>query len=80
MSYHDPFVTRIGPTRKHSSLAGMESMPLTSETPRASDAALIVTVHADVDYRMVVVEALLVVDTRNATVAVSAPEGRVVKV
>lgn len=61
VSYHDPHVPRLevgGATR--------ESQPLTVELMREVDAAVVVTDHAAVDYRLVARSAPLVLDTRNA--------------
>jgi len=63
--YHDPHVPELPMTREHASLAGRQSMPLTPETLRRYDGVLIATDHDDVDYRLVVAHARLVVDTRN---------------
>jgi UDP-N-acetyl-D-glucosamine dehydrogenase len=62
LNYCDPFV----PTLAEGSLL-LASQPLTPETLRESDCVLVVTHHRDFDYEMVVREAPLVVDTRNAT-------------
>jgi UDP-N-acetyl-D-glucosamine dehydrogenase len=62
LSYSDPYV----PTVAEGNLL-MASQPLTPEVLRACDCALVVTHHKDFDYEMIVREAPLVVDTRNAT-------------
>ena len=54
-------------------------MSLTPERIAAYDAVLISTDHGDVDYDMLVANARLVVDTRNATKAVSANRDKIVK-
>ncbi|MCD6496916.1 MAG: nucleotide sugar dehydrogenase [Deltaproteobacteria bacterium] len=60
ISYHDPFVEEL-------SVLGRE-IPRKDLTDVASyDCVIIVTDHSDIDYRRVVEEAQLVVDTRNAT-------------
>jgi UDP-N-acetyl-D-glucosamine dehydrogenase len=64
-AYHDPHIPEIGPTRKHGALTARQSTPLTQETLAAFDAVLIATDHDDVDYRLVVEHAKLIVDTRN---------------
>lgn len=79
VDYHDPFVIRIGRTREHLSLMGMESVSLTPETLAACDAVLVITDHTEVDYGMVVAHASLVVDTRNATRGIPDQDGKVVK-
>ena len=62
LCFHDPYV-------RHFDVGGEEIPPvaLTSETVAAQDAVLIITDHTGVDYAMVVREASLVFDTRNAT-------------
>ncbi len=65
LSYHDPHVPRLGPSRKHR--LDLESVPLTAEVLTGVDAVVIVTDHSDIDYEFVVRHAPLVVDTRNAT-------------
>jgi UDP-N-acetyl-D-glucosamine dehydrogenase len=64
VSYHDPHVSEIPPTREHPTFAGRQSMPLDADTIRAHDAVLIVTDHDAVDYSLLS-SARLVVDTRN---------------
>lgn len=62
VSYSDPLV----PEMKLDGLM-LRHTDLTPEMLRASDCAVIVTDHSNIDYRMVVESAPLVVDTRNAT-------------
>ncbi|MCX7847320.1 MAG: nucleotide sugar dehydrogenase [bacterium] len=62
VAYHDPYV----PSLAYDNIKA-RSVPLTPTLLRAQDCVVIVTDHRDVDYRMVVREASLVVDTRNAT-------------
>jgi UDP-glucose 6-dehydrogenase len=78
VSYHDPHVARVPKMRRYPGLK-MESAPLTAETLRACDVALIVTDHRAVDYAFVVEHAPLVVDTRNATRAVARGREKIVK-
>jgi UDP-N-acetyl-D-glucosamine dehydrogenase len=79
IDYHDPFVPEVAPTREHPTLARMKSVPLTPERLAASDAVLICTDHDAIDYGWVVEHAPLVVDTRNATRAVTRHRERIVK-
>ena len=79
VEYHDPYVPEIMRTREHPELAGMRSVSLTPESVGAYDAVLISTDHDDVDYDTLVANARLVVDTRNATKAVSANRDKIVK-
>ncbi len=66
VTFHDPHVAAIPPTREHPALAGRESQPLTPERVAAADAVLIATDHDAVDYALIGEQARLVVDTRNA--------------
>ena len=77
VSYHDPHVPRLGKGRHYE--LDLESVPLTAEALRATDAVLIVTDHSSVDYDSVVRQASLVVDTRNATRDVREGREKVVK-
>ena len=74
VSYHDPFIPEMKPTREHGGLLGMESVTFDARTLQSFDAALIVTDHDAVDYDALVTHSKLVVDTRNVTKAVR--EGR----
>lgn len=65
LSFHDPFVDVVPPTREHAAFTGMASVPLTPETIAAVDAVVVVTDHENVDYAMVAQHARLVIDTRN---------------
>ena len=77
VAYHDPYVPRLGKMRKYD--FGLESIPLTAQTLRAHDCALIVTAHSTVDYDLVVTESPLVVDTRNATARVTHHREKIVR-
>lgn len=79
VDYHDPYVPEILRTREHPDLSGMRSVSLTPDRIAAYDAVLISTDHDDVDYDMLVANARLVVDTRNATKAVTANRDKIVK-
>ncbi len=71
--YHDPFVSSFredGHTH--------ESVPLTDDELRSADAVVIVTDHSGIDYRRVVELSDVVIDTRNATFGIPAPDGRIV--
>lgn len=78
VSFHDPFVDVIPPTREHAEFTGLASVPLTAKTLRAQDAVVIVTDHDNIDYGMVAEQAKLVIDTRNALAKVSR-RGNIVK-
>ncbi|HEY1385783.1 MAG TPA: nucleotide sugar dehydrogenase [Dongiaceae bacterium] len=66
VSYHDPFIPAVKPSREHGHLTGRKSVPLTAKSLSGADAVLIVTDHDDVDYSMVAKHGRLVLDTRNA--------------
>ena len=73
VSYHDPYVESFredGHVRT--------SVPLTDAGLAESDAVVIVTDHKSVDYRRVVRNASIVVDTRNVTAGLEASKARVV--
>lgn len=61
--YHDPYFPMIGKGRKYD--LQMKRTPL--ENLEQYDCVLIVTDHTDYDYKQIVHDAQLVVDTRNAT-------------
>ena len=69
VSYNDPYVPHIDRGRKYD--LGMTSVPL--ENLRQYDCVVIVTDHSDYDYRRIVREACLVIDTRNATHGIDSP-------
>jgi UDP-N-acetyl-D-glucosamine dehydrogenase len=68
VEYNDPFFPTVGQGRKYA--LNMTSTPL-EEIPNF-DCVLIVTDHSHYDYRFIVTNAKLVVDTRNATRGISA--------
>ena len=63
--YHDPHIPEVMRTREHPEFAGRRSVALTAEALRAYAAVLIATDHDAVDYRHLVANSALVVDTRN---------------
>ena len=63
VSYNDPYFPVIGKGRKYD--LQMQRVPL--DNLGQYDCVLIVTDHSDYDYRKIVKESQLVVDTRNAT-------------
>ena len=72
LDYHDPYIPAF--QDEHDKSIRLSSVPLTAEGLETYDAVLISTDHDDVDYGLVVKHSRLVVDTRNATKAVT--EGR----
>jgi UDP-N-acetyl-D-glucosamine dehydrogenase len=63
VSYHDPYFPFIGKGRKYD----LQMKCANLEKLGQYDCVLIVTDHSDYDYRHIVDEAQLIVDTRNAT-------------
>ena len=68
--YNDPFCARVGHGRHYN--LNMDSTPL--EKLDQYDCVLIVTDHSSYDYRRIVSEAKLVVDTRHATKDIDSPK------
>jgi UDP-N-acetyl-D-glucosamine dehydrogenase len=79
VSYFDPHVPVIKPTREHPHWAGSKSVKWTRQTIAACDAALIATAHRTVNYRQLADWASLIVDTRNVMAAIQTPAGKVWK-
>jgi UDP-N-acetyl-D-glucosamine dehydrogenase len=69
VAYNDPYFPSVGRGRKYN--LNMTSAPL--DDLQKYDCVLIVTDHSDYDYARIVREARLVVDTRNATRGIEAP-------
>jgi len=66
VSYYDPYIPVIPETREHKSLSGRRSRGWRPAEFGTYDAVLIVTDHDCVDYKEIVKNAKLVIDTRNA--------------
>ena len=79
VDFHDPHISVVPPGRDHGRLAGRRSVPLTDETIADYNVVLIATDHDAVDYRRLVANARLVVDTRNACHRAGASAPHVVK-
>jgi len=77
VSYYDPYVPVIKPTREHPQWAGTRSIEWYQETIGAFDCVLISTAHANVDYRQLAQWAPLIVDTRNAMAGLSTTPGQI---
>jgi len=71
VDFYDPCCPVIGPIREHPELTGRKSIAWSRQALQSYDAALIVTDHDGVDYEELVACSRLVVDTRNATRAVT---------
>lgn len=66
VSYFDPFVPEIAPSREHPEYGGWRSVDFSEAVISAFDVVVICTDHDDVDYAKLVAWSRLVVDTRNA--------------
>jgi UDP-N-acetyl-D-glucosamine dehydrogenase len=66
VSYYDPYIPVIGPSREHGHWAGTKCVAWDQKTISGFDAVLIATAHANVDYAQLGQWANLIVDTRNA--------------
>jgi UDP-N-acetyl-D-glucosamine dehydrogenase len=64
VSYHDPLVPRL---RSRHLERDMASVELTADSIETQDAVVIVTNHRSIDYKLIVRNARLIIDTRNAT-------------
>jgi UDP-N-acetyl-D-glucosamine dehydrogenase len=70
VSYHDPYFPFIGKGRKYD----LQMKRSELEQLGQYDCIVIVTDHSDYDYKKIVGEAQLVVDTRNATKGITSPK------
>ena len=70
VSYHDPYFPFIGKGRKYNLQMNCADLHNLGQY----DCVVIVTDHSDYDYRRIVQEAQLVVDTRNATRGIQSPK------
>jgi UDP-N-acetyl-D-glucosamine dehydrogenase len=78
LSYSDPHVPSL-PKMRSFDVPALSSQPLTPAYLKSLDCAVIATDHSAFDYPMIVGQSHLVVDTRNATLGIEAPAGRVWK-
>jgi UDP-N-acetyl-D-glucosamine dehydrogenase len=67
VSFYDPYIPVIRPSREHSHWAGTKSIEWTPSQIEKHDVVLITTAHSNIDYQQLVQWAGLIVDTRNAT-------------
>jgi UDP-N-acetyl-D-glucosamine dehydrogenase len=79
VSYYDPYVPVIRPTRQHPQWAGTKSIPWNRVTVAGFDAVIIVTAHACVNYQELADWARCIVDTRNVMAAFQIPGGKIWK-
>ena len=78
LSYSDPYIPRLHKMRAYD-FSNMSSLELTEDLLKSQDLVLITTDHTNIDYQRVVNHAPLVVDTRNATRAVTRGREKIVR-
>lgn len=66
VSFYDPFIPVIRPSREHSHWSGIRSIEWTKEAVEGFDVCLIATAHKQVNYWELGQWSKLVIDTRNA--------------
>ena len=76
VQYHDPYIHAFPKMRQHK--LNLKSQPLTPALLTQQDAVVIITDHSTVDYARVVKYSRLVLDTRNATKAVTQYRSRII--
>lgn len=79
VSYYDPYVPVVRPTREHPHWAGTKSIAWNREAIQGFDAVLLATNHASVNYQQLADWAPCIIDTRNAMVAIKTKPGQVRK-
>ena len=77
VDYNDPYVPATHKQREHD--LRMKSVPLTAANIRKYDCVVISTDHDCYDYKMIVKNAKMVIDTRNACTRVKGPKKNVFK-
>ena len=79
VSYYDPYIPIIKPTREHLQLAGTKSVEWNRATIESFDVVVIATNHTCVNYQDLADWANCIVDTRNAMSGIQARSGKVSK-
>ncbi len=79
VSYYDPYVPVIRPTREHAHRTGTCSVSWNCETVRSFDVVIIATNHLMVNYRELADWSHCIVDTRNAMAGIKTKPGQVWK-
>jgi UDP-N-acetyl-D-glucosamine dehydrogenase len=75
VDYNDPYIPQTHKQREHD--LQMKSKPLSPAMLKKYDAVIIATDHSEYDYKAIVKNAKLVVDTRNATKDVKAGRNKI---
>ncbi len=66
ISYYDPFIPEVLPTREHGQYTGMKTVEWNKDTISGFDAVLISTNHSTIDYAELAGWSDCIIDTRNA--------------
>jgi len=66
VSYYDPFIPEVLPTREHADWTGTKSIEWDKETVSGYDAVVISTNHSSVDYSELAEWSDCIIDTRNS--------------
>jgi UDP-N-acetyl-D-glucosamine dehydrogenase len=77
VAYNDPHVPRTPKMRRHD--LGLSSVPLSLETLQSYDCVIIITHHDAYNWQMIVDNARLIVDTRNALAGVKGDRRHIVQ-
>jgi UDP-N-acetyl-D-glucosamine dehydrogenase len=77
VDYNDPYIPMTHKMREHN--LKMKSKPLSAKMLRGYDIVMISTDHSCYDYKWIVNNAKMVVDTRNATAKVKSGRSKIVK-
>ena len=79
VSYHDPHIGRIMPTREHAEWTGLESVAWNQESISSNDCVIVATKHDACDFNQLAQWASCIVDTRNAMEGIETANGQVIK-
>jgi len=79
VSYYDPFIPVVNPTREHAHWTGTQSVAWDKNVIASFDVVLISTAHDAVNYKDLGAWAKCIVDTRNAMHKVPKPQARIYK-
>ena len=79
VSYYDPHIPVINPTREHGAWTGLKSVQWEESVISQYDAVLISTAHECVNYRQLTEWCPCIIDTRNALASIPTRSGQVWK-
>jgi len=77
VDYNDPYIRQTHRMREHN--LQMKSKPLNAKMLKGYDIVVIATDHSCYDYKMIVKNSKMVVDTRNATASVKSDRNKIIK-